>query len=285
MPVPPEPVLRAAVRWLERLPASGTVRVRALFATHSDFSDITPTQYEAAYTWLEATGLLDDLRSSIPGHRRVFDAAIAHSGASWLPDADLLIRSQDELPDDVLRAASSLGLSSGEAFRQLAAVWGKVDTRERERIGTAGELALVELLAASTSERVEHIAAWSDGFGYDIAVHATRYPGHLEAKSTTRRGRLTVFLSRNEYETMLRDPHWELVAIRLSEDLRPEAIATVPKEWIVRQAPTDQGSRGRWESCRLDVPPDVPVPGIPRIAPVLAAGGSRLLDGTASWPG
>ncbi|WP_351232848.1 DUF3883 domain-containing protein [Streptomyces sp. NPDC002133] len=283
--MPPDPVLRAAVRWLERLPASGAVRIRALFTTHSDYSDISPNQYEAAYTWLQTTGLLDDLRSSVPGPRRVFDAAIAHSGAPWLPDADLLVRGPDELPDDVLRAASSLGLNEGDAFGQLGAVWGKVDARERERIGAAGELALVELLETSTTARVEHVAAWSDGFGYDIAVHSARHPGHIEAKSTTRRGRLTVFLSRNEYETMRRDPLWELVAIRLTADLKPEAIATVPKEWIADQAPTDQSRQGRWESCRLEVPPDVPVPGIPRLAPVLTSDCSELLDGMAGWPG
>lgn len=285
MPLPPDPVLRAAGRWLERLPASGAARVRALFTTHSDFSDITPTQYEAAYTWLQITGLLDDLHSSIPGARRVFDAAIAHSGAPWLPDADLLVRSPQELPDDVLRAASSLGLNEDDAFRQLGAVWGKVDARERERIGAAGELVLVELLKASTAFRVEHVAAWSDGFGYDVAVRSTRCPGHLEVKSTTRRGRLTIFLSRHEYETMRRDPHWELVVIRLTTDLKPEAIATVPKDWIAEQAPADRSPRGRWDSCRLDIPPGVPVPGIARLAPVLGTGCSELLDGTAGWPG
>ncbi|NBE53320.1 DUF3883 domain-containing protein [Streptomyces boluensis] len=283
--MPPEPVLRAAVRWLDRLPASGAAQIRALFTAHRDFSDITPTQYEAAYTWLQAAGLLDDLQSSIPGPRRIFDAAIAHSGAPWLPDADLLVRSPDELPDDVLRAASSLGLDEVEAFRHLGSAWGKFDARERERIGAAGELALVDLLTNSTTARVEHVAAWSDGFGYDIAVHSAHHPGHLEVKSTTRRGRLTVFLSRNEYETMRRDPHWELVAIRLTADLEPEAVAAIPKEWIAEQAPTDQSPQGRWESCRLDVPPDVPVPGIPRLAPVLVSGGSELLDGTAGWPG
>lgn len=285
MPAPPDPVLRAAVRWLDRLPASGAARVRALFTAHSDFSDITPTQYDAAYEWLGRTGLLERVRSSIPAHRRVFDAAVAHSGALWLPDADLLVRGPDELPDDALRTAQSLGLSEGEAYAQIAAVWGKVDAEGRARFGAAGELALVRLLEASAEASVEHVAAWSDGYGYDIAVHASRHSAHLEAKATMRRSRLTVYLSRNEYETMLRDPHWELVAVRLAPDLQPLAIATVPKDWIAAQAPADRGPRGRWESCRLDVPPDVPLPGIPCIAPVLAQDASRLLDGTAGWPG
>ncbi|MFF1738541.1 protein NO VEIN domain-containing protein [Streptomyces mirabilis] len=285
MPVPPDPVLRAAARWLERLPASGAARLRALFTAHSEFSDITPIQYEAAYAWIQDTGLLDNLHSEVPARRRVFDSAIAHSSAPWLPDADLLVRTLDELPEDALRAAASLGLSEVEAFGQLSAVWGKVDTQERSRIGAAGELALVGLLEVSTNARVEHVAAWSDGFGYDIAVHAAQHSAHLEAKSTTRRGRLAVYLSRNEYETMRRDPEWELVAIRLASSLEPEAVATIPKEWIAAQAPADGGAHGRWESCRLDVPPDVPVPGIPRVAEALTGKASALLNGAAGWPG
>jgi hypothetical protein len=283
--VPPEPVLRAAVRWLDRLPASGAARIRALFATHSDFSDITPTQYEAAFAWLQTTGLLDDLHTGISGPRRIFDAVVTYSGAAWLPDADLLVRNTDELPDDIVDAALALGLSKHDAFRQLGAVWGKINTRERERVGAAGELAVVRILSVSTTARVEHVAAWSDGFGYDVAVYSTRYPTHLEIKSTTRRGRLTIFLSRNEYETLRHDPYWELIVIRLSADLQPEAIATVPKRWIAEQAPADRGTRGRWESFRLDVPAEVPVPGIPRLAHAFVTGCSELLDGTAGWPG
>ncbi|MFC9280209.1 protein NO VEIN domain-containing protein [Streptomyces collinus] len=285
MPAPPEPVLRAAVRWLERLPASGAARIRTLFTAHSDFSDLTPTQYDAAYEWLARTGLLDSVRSSTPAHHRVFDAAIGHSGALWLADADLLVRGPDELPDDALRTAGALGLSEAEAYAQIAALWGKVDTSERSRIGAAGELALVELLTASLDARVEHVAAWADGYGYDISVHRRRACAHLEAKSTTRRGRLTVYLSRNEYETMLRDPAWELVALRLTPQLELDAVATVPKEWIAAQAPADRSTRGRWESCRLDVPPHVPVPGIPRLAPMLADPAPPLLNSVGGWPG
>ncbi|MFF4829400.1 protein NO VEIN domain-containing protein [Streptomyces sp. NPDC001312] len=285
MPVPPDPVLRAAVRWLERLPASGAARIRALFTAHSDYSDITPTQYDAAYEWLRQTGLLDNVRSRIPAHRRVFDAAIAHSGALWLPDTDLLVRGPDELPDDALRTAEALGLSESEAYTQIAAVWGKVDAGERARIGAAGELALVELLTASVDARVEHVAAWADGYGYDIAVHSGRHRAHLEAKATVRRGRLTIYLSRNEYETLLRDPAWELVAVRLTPQLELDAVATVPKEWITSKAPADRSAAGRWESCRLDVPPHVPVPGIPSLAPMLAHTAPALLNGSGGWPG
>lgn len=285
MPVPPEPVLRAAVRWLEMLPASGTSRVRALLTTHSDFSDITPTQYESAYTWICETGLVDDLRGGEPAARRVFENAVARSGAPWLRDADLLVRGPDELPDDVLRAAQALRVSEADAYAQIRTAWGKVDTAERSRVGLAGELALVRLLSASVEGQVDHVATRSDGHGYDIAVSTGQVSAHLEVKSTTRRGRLTVYLSRNEFETMVRDPSWALVALRLDQDMEPQALATVPSQWITSQVPGDRSAHGRWESCRLDVPPDLPVPGIPSIAPLLAEGSSGVLTGAAGWPG
>ncbi|MGK5497928.1 protein NO VEIN domain-containing protein [Streptomyces sp. URMC 125] len=284
MSVPPNPVLGAAVRWLERLPTSGAARIRALFTTHSDFSDITPTQYEFAYEWICRTGLLDDVRSSIPARRRVFDSAVAHSGP-WFQDADTLVREPGELPDDILRAAEALGISEAEAYVHVRTAWGKVDTAERSKIGAAGELALVKLLTVSTYASVEHVAAWSDGYGYDIGVQAPQHHVHIEAKSTIRRGRLVVYLSRNEYETMLRDPAWELVAVRLTPELDPKAVATVPRDWIAAQVPADRTVCGRWESCRLDVPPGVPVPGIPRAAPLLTEEASALLSGSTGWPG
>lgn len=284
MPIPPEPVLRAALRWLEHLPASGAARTRALFTAHGEFSDITPTQYDTAYAWLRDSKLLDGTHRAIPVQWRIFDAAVA-GGATWFPDADLLLRSADELPEDALRAAEALGLSEGQAFTRIGAVWGKVDTAERARIGAAGERAIVDLLARATDAEVEHVAAWSDGYGFDVAVRRQGFAVHLEVKSTVRRGRLTVYLSRHEYETMLSDPLWQMIAVRLTADLRLVALATVPRQWIAGQVPADRAASGRWESCRLEVPPDVPEPGIPALSPVLSGREPAVLRGFPAWPG
>ncbi|MGX1910346.1 protein NO VEIN domain-containing protein [Streptomyces phaeochromogenes] len=222
---------------------------------------------------------MDDTNDGTPVRCRVFDAAMAYSGVPWFRDADILIRRPDELPEDALRAAEALGLSQEEAYGQVNSVWGKVDTEERSRIGSAGELALLELLADSAEGRVEHVAAWSDGYGYDIFVDAYKYSAHLEVKTTVRVGRLTVYISRNEYETMLRDPAWELVTVRLTPELELVSIAAIPTDWIVAHVPADRSPRGRWESCRLDIPPEVPVAGIPSVAPMLGETASELLKG------
>jgi Domain of unknown function (DUF3883) len=262
------------------LPASGTARCRALFATHAEFSDITPTQYDAALAWLGQAGLLDDLHTGRPARHRVFSSALLSSGTPWLTDADLLVRSPSELPEDAIRAAAAVGLDEVQAHQELLRVWGKVDTSERSRIGAAGEAALVDILVSSTAARIEHVAAHSDGYGYDIAVHARGQSLHLEVKTTARRNRLTVFLSRHEFETMRRDPCWQLVIVQLTNET-VSAVSTVPNTWISARVPYDQSPHGRWESCRLDVPPIETIAGIPRLAPILVPNPSPLLDGTA----
>ncbi|NJQ14704.1 DUF3883 domain-containing protein [Streptomyces bohaiensis] len=283
MPVPPSPVLRAALRWLERLPASSPARCRALFTNHTDYSDLTPTQYEAAYAWLGENSLLGDPDSSAAAEERVFRAALASSGAPWLQDADVLVRGPGELPEDALRAAEALRLSERKAYEQVRAVFGKVDTEARALIGSAGELALVALLTESLDARIEHVAAYSDGFGYDIAVHARRHPLHIEVKSTVRRGRSAFYLSRHEYETMRRDAAWQLVTVQLTEGHTIAAIASISSEWINSQVPRDVGPFGYWEACRIDVPSDAIVHGIPRLTPLLGTGAAgAVLRGGAS---
>lgn len=281
MPVPPDPILRAASRWLEHLAISDVTRTRALFTSHRAYADVTPTQYAAALTWLQESDLITaegDIRVP-PEPVSVMEAAVRN--ALWLPDADLLISGITELPEDALRASGILGISSEDALAVVRQAWGKVDTEARVRVGTAGEVALVELLRDATDMPVRHIAATSDGYGYDIAVDTT----HIEVKTTMRRGRLTIYLSRNEYETMRRDPGWLLALVRLDQDLQPTAIATLDRSWIEEVVPGDHHPRGRWESAKLDIPAEVVMPGLPAARWLTRAHHPGLLSGNPTWPG
>ncbi|MGA5305393.1 DUF3883 domain-containing protein [Nucisporomicrobium flavum] len=280
MAIPPDPILRAAVRWLDRLPQSSVARCRALFSTHQDFSDITPTQYDAAYQWLAASKLLVEA-SNVSSEWRVF--AAASSLASWFPDADLLIAGPDELPADAVRAATVLGISDQTAYGLVAANWTKVDIELRQRIGLGGEVALAALLETGLDAAIDHVAVYADGFGYDLAVVGESHEAHLEVKSTMRSGRLTIYLSRNEFETMRRDDSWRLIAVRLNSNLELIAVGTIPSGWIASEVPADRHSYGRWESCRLDVPPHVVEPGIPVCLPMLRQGASGLITGKGGW--
>jgi hypothetical protein len=275
--------LRAAVRWLQRLPQSGIPRCRALFTSHRDFSDLTPTQYDAALTWLDGSGLLSRYDESRSPEHRVFEAAI-RGDVRWFPDADMLVRNSDELPEDALRAAEVLAISRDEAYRRVAALWGRVDAEERARFGAAGELALAELLRANTYADVNHVAADSDSFGYDIAATMTGLAALLEVKTTRRLARIKFYLSRNEFETMHREPDWHLAIVHLDEELHICALRTVPKGWIASAAPYDTGSFSRWESARFDVPPGITEPGLPFLRPALRAEHDGLLTGRGCSP-
>ncbi|SPT60527.1 protein NO VEIN domain-containing protein [Actinomadura madurae] len=281
MPLPPEPVLRAAVRWLERLPASGYRRCRALFSTLPEYSDITLTQYDTAYSWLTSTGLLNGGQGNTAIREQVFQAAL--TSAAWFSDADALIRSPDELPTDALNAAEVLGLSSAQAFQRIHISWGKVDAESRSKLGAAGEAALVDLLDESVSAQIDHVSQRSDGYGYDIEVQGELCRLHIEAKATYRRQRIVVYLSRHEYETMVYDPAWQLVVIRISGNGEAEAVCSVSAKWIKENVPQDRGVGGRWESCRLSIPPTQARSGIVRLAPLFISTRSPLIDGSVEW--
>lgn len=275
MPIPPDSILRGAVRWLERIPSHGIARTRSLLVTNPRLSDLTPTQYETALQWLMRAGLLTGDASDAPAAVRVYAKAVAE--AAWFQDADLHVRDPGELPEDALIAAEALSLDPTDAFQHLVTSWGKVDTDLRERIGAAGEAALVDLLKESVNAEIEHVSQWSDGMGYDVTVTADDFSSHLEVKSSTRRGRLTIYLSRNEFEVMRRDANWTLVALTLSSDLNLVDIRTVRSTWLSTAAPQDIGSGGRWQACRFDVPTEQTMPGIPALNAVLQANASPIL--------
>ncbi|MFI6400503.1 protein NO VEIN domain-containing protein [Rhodococcus coprophilus] len=239
--------------------------------SHSEFGDITPTQYDSAYEWLCTTGLLDQTADVGLAASRIFETAVETGEPAWFRDADELVPSPDDLPEDALRAAEALGLDLESAFAHVSHVWGKVDTAARERVGSAGELALLELLQQNTTAEVLHVAAFSDGYGYDISVRTDNCEHHLEVKSTTRRGRVTVFLSRNEYSTMMRDPSWHLVLVTLNQDMEITGLTEIPRAWVKEHSPSDASSSGCWESARFNVSKDSIQLDVPFISEYLAA--------------
>jgi hypothetical protein len=279
MHVPPKPVLRAAVRWLQHLPNSGPARMRAVFTTNSEFSDIGPAQYEAAYTWLRDVGLLHDQHTALPPEVRVFEAMLASSSEPWIRDADILVREPLEIPADAVTVADSLGLSPMDAFNSIKSTWQKIDLEVRARVGSAGEERLVELLKQETDSHVEHVALWSDGHGYDIAVTKATFEAHLEVKTTTRKNRISVYITRNEFETMKLDPNWRMVVVQLTESFTVEAITSVPSSWLLLHAPLDRGPYGQWESCRINLPAGSTEKGLSFLRPVICRAGSMLISG------
>ncbi|MGD8202146.1 DUF3883 domain-containing protein [Ornithinimicrobium sp. W1679] len=252
---------------METLESSGGVpRAQALLTTHPQYDDLTPTQYSSALTWMRELGLLDDLQSPLPPAKRVLSAIFERGSLPWVRDADELVRSPEELPSDIAAVGEALGLNTGEVYDQLVASWGKVDTAARERVGAAGEAVLVALLRDATDGKIDHVSTWSDGYGYDVTFTAGSTRLHLEVKSTTRAGRLTIFLSRHEYEVMLRDPCWVLVTVRLSTGLEILGLGSIRREWVAANVPGDCTQFGSWASVKLELPTNAVVSGVPALS-------------------
>lgn len=269
-PLPPDSILRAAARWLQQLRHSPPDRARAMFTAHPRYGDLTLTQYEAGLDWLKSAGLVsasgtvDQARFAgvISDEAVVLEAALEHACPPWVRDADRIIGSADDLPDDLVGAAECLNLDPQDGLAAVRQVWGKVDTSLREEIGSAGEVALAQLLACNTAAEVIHVAAQADGYGFDIVVRSGTHRANLEVKSTTRRGRLSIYLSRNEYEVMRADPNWHLVVLLLDDARDVTAIGSVSASWVRETAPVDSSNESSWQSARFDVPPGVPRPGL-----------------------
>ena len=228
-----------------------------------------------AYDWLESHGLTG-IHSSQTDDFSVAVLRAAAQDALWFPDADNLIPDTESLPEDLIDAAVALNVDLDKTFAVVRNLWTKVDDAQRKLIGAAGEDAVVAALERAETLAVRHVSKESDAFGYDIEAVAGRHHFHLEVKSTTRHNRVRFYLSRNEFETMRRDPHWILVIVRLDAQRELATIATVGNRWIASAAPGDRDASARWESARFDVPPEVPNPGIPALSGHVDWGG--LLD-------
>lgn len=239
--------------------------------TSAQYQDLTPTQYETALAWLEARGLLEKpLLASAHARVAVFEHLVGEAG--WFANADLLVREPDELPLDAAFAADELGLNPVAAAQVIRTHWGRVDTARREEVGAAGERALLSLLRGSLvpSATVEHVAAVSDGLGYDIAVGARDFECHIEVKSTTRKASGSFYLSRNEFEVCRFDGLWVLVFVQLSTSLQLEQVETVSAHWLREAAPADTSLAVRWESARFEAPREAREAGIGRLGDLLA---------------
>lgn len=283
MSIPPETIVRGAQRWLQLIPVSGVNRARALLSTAREYADLTPTQYAESLEWVQRTKLLGPESKATQiaaAPERLLEAIILGGSPAWLQDADILIQDTAEIPDDALSAGEALGVSPSATLACIRRAWGKVDIAARERVGAAGEAEILrhlDTLAAGVT--VDHVASWSDAHGYDIAVAKSNRECHLEVKATTRENRLTLHLSRNEYETMRLDTAWQLVIVVLDQTLQLARVYSVMREWVDSCAPIDVVVGARWDSARFDVPASACTLGIAALSPFLRDQGSPLLVG------
>jgi hypothetical protein len=266
--LPPDGVVRAAERWLSLLDRSTVVQAAALIRADVAYTDLSPTQYSTAFEWLRGIGLLEEgphgttLHSGVRGlpgiqaRQVLFQRALEVASPAWLRDADLLIPDATELPQDAMSLAESLRIDSGTALLAIRQVHGKIDLEARARVGLAGERALLDYLENLWPGSTRHVALESDGFGYDVVLNVDGGPWHLEVKTTTRRGRLIVYVSRHEYEVSRVDPAWRLVLVGLDQNDNMTTLGTVDFELVYGRLPRDVASGARWESVRIELRQD-----------------------------
>ena len=265
--LPPNSVMQAAERWLRVLRTSTVSQGWALIRADTNYTDLTQTQYASALEWLRDIDLLlhghnglelAPVLRVLPGGRvneLLFERTLERSCPPWLRDADILIPDASELPQDAAGIAATLGVSDENALLSVRAAHDRVDLEYRARVGLAGEHALLELLELYWPGSAVHVAATDDSFGYDILFVHEGQEWHLEVKATTRRGRVVIYLSRHEFEVGKRDPQWRLIVMRLGDDLRPRALATVRYETLVARAPRDSAPQARWQSASHELTP------------------------------
>jgi hypothetical protein len=265
MALPADGIIRAASRWLDLLERSSIAQSWVFIHTDSGYSDLSDTQYALALDWLKSIGVLepraDGLRLASAGRgltplqlrELVFARGLEEANPAWLSDSDTLIQDENDLPQDGAAFAGELGINDRTALLGILQVQGKIDLDKRALIGATGEQQLIELLERSWPGSTTYVALDHDGYGYDVALSIERVTWHLEIKTTPRRGRLTIYLSRHEYEVSLLDPNWQLVVVGLNSDGTLGCTATAKWEQLQVRAPADGVSGTRWASARYEI--------------------------------
>lgn len=266
--LPADGIARAAARWLRILGSSTVSQGWSLIRSDTVYTDLTQTQYALALDWLRALEVVNDgpqglglspklaRLSQLQRNQLLFERALGFAGPPWLADADILIQDATDLPQDALRLAATLDVTERTAFDSIHYVHGKVDLAQRTRVGLAGEKALVNFLEAKWPGSTVHVAATSDGFGYDVQFTHSGTRWYLEVKSTTRRGRLVFYLSRHEHEVALREPNWRIVVVGLDDQLNLQAVATVRHLKVLARAPTDTTTEAKWQATSHELMPE-----------------------------
>ncbi|MBS0240146.1 MAG: DUF3883 domain-containing protein [Proteobacteria bacterium] len=258
-------ILEAARRWIKELRFGSKSEAEASFFSHHVMSDLTPSQYFAALTWLRDVGLFDGVGLTADATDEVLlERALVHGRPKWLLTGDdLWLEKADEMPLDVERLRLVLGLTDRECAAAVRSAFGKVNTAAREEVGRLGEEAVVKLLRGGRDVRVEHVSLATDGLGYDVIVSRADLRLKLEIKSTRRRSRFEFYLSRNELLAAKEDSSWRLVGALLSSSNNLDLLVTVDRGWLVQATPDWNGLSSRWETARYRPPPSALALGIP----------------------
>jgi hypothetical protein len=263
--IPADGVVQAAQRWLQVLNRSSYQQALSLLRSGAWYADLTPTQYATAVDWLVEMGLLEvrdgDLvlahqargLSTAQANQLLFGHGLEQAAPPWLSAADSLVATVSDLPEDARHLARVLQVPDEIALTTIRQVHGHIDLAERTRVGALGELGLLRLLERRWPGATVHVSISNDGFGYDLVVALVDATWLIEVKSTSRRGRLIVHLTRQEHAVGLSDPRWRMVVVGLDEGDEVAALATVRSDVLRDRAPRDVHAGAAWEAARYEL--------------------------------
>jgi hypothetical protein len=262
-----KPTAMAVKRWMTLLRTSSLSQAWGLIRADNQYTDLTKTQYASALDWLKAQNFLLQVDEEYELQERfrsisiqqsnilLFEKIIETANLPWLPEADLLIPDSSELPEDTAAIGVMLDLTEQAAFFAVRRVHGHINLEERANIGSAGELAVYHILNSKWPGSTSRVSEISDGYGYDLSFCEpdSNREYHLEIKSTVRRGRLIVHLSRNEFEVGRVDPDWRLLLVVLDPKFQIRFISTVDFSALIQVTPYDICREARWESASFQI--------------------------------
>ena len=199
-------------------------------------------------------------------------------GKSQLPWIGAATRDFEVRPELVpVKVEAALATTFESAERReafLLSVGQKHSESELRQLGEEGELSVIEswkkeLVSHGRSDligKIVHVSQRSDVLGYDVvAPDLAGIDVRVEVKAVgaTRR-HLTIHLSRNEFETGVRDGRWRLVVCR-----RDPTGSVVIEGWLkamdlTHSLPTDTSDFATWSSARIrlaakDIEPGLPI--------------------------
>ena len=193
----------------------------------------------------------------------------------WLDD-DLFESAVVDPPTALVDLGLAAGISSSESGEIVRRAFCKFDSTARLRLGSAGEESLCELLRRAGADEVVKVSDFDDSAGYDIHVRHEDSVWHLEVKSTLKRRSVRFYLSRNELETSRRDGYWCLILVGLDESHSLMSVATIDREFIYRNSPSNRTAVSRWESASFRC-------SVADLRPVRRLGSLEIDAGNADW--
>src|SRR5215210_7532993 len=108
--IPAKYLLIGAARWLELLRHSTPAQARQLLLANPEYSDLSMSNYQEAYEWLEGNDLLLNTQVATSPEIRVFEIAITDEFEPQANSDPEDLPSPGYLPETVLEASRCLGV-------------------------------------------------------------------------------------------------------------------------------------------------------------------------------